>query len=128
MFDGQIKRSDRLNSSEPPSHDWQELLKRFDHDMELISELIEMLLECRQERVSQLMTALEKNDLETIDLAAHSLIGVSSYFNGTRVQNVARLIVDQARAGKDENLRSMITQLTQELNRLCNDLSQRMAS
>ena len=74
----------------PPVFDYADFLARIDGDVELLKEVIEIFLEDTPRLLSDLYTAIERNDLVAAERAAHTLKGAAANISACRLYAVSQ--------------------------------------
>ncbi|KAA3609516.1 MAG: Hpt domain-containing protein [Planctomycetota bacterium] len=95
----------------------EELLEIFG-DADELSELFEEYFAELPERLQELRDALSVGDSSPVNQIAHTLKGSSGNLGASAVQEVARGIEEQAKAGTLEQVGGLLDQLDIELERL----------
>jgi HPt (histidine-containing phosphotransfer) domain-containing protein len=80
--------------------DYEGTLERLGGDVELFFDLVRFFLDDAAMLEARLETALEANDVRTVEITAHSLKGLCSNFGARRAVAYAYAIEESARAGK----------------------------
>ena len=106
----------------PPVFDYADFLARIDGDVELLKEVIEIFLEDTPRLLSDLYTAIERNDLVAAERAAHTLKGAAANISACRLYAISQE-AQQAVKNKDWNLlERMIDLFEDSFNRLEREL------
>lgn len=88
-----------------------ELLGRFDNDMDLIREVLNIFIDSSQNNIDAIEAAIAEHDIDKLTLNAHSLKGAASNFSSTIVTEPASELESM---GKSKD----ISQATDVLERL----------
>jgi HPt (histidine-containing phosphotransfer) domain-containing protein len=111
--------SESGDPAEPPIRfDREQVLKRFGGDGKLLGEMITIFCEESPRIMNSLDTGLAQRDCHTVELAAHSLRGMTSYFDVTSVIESARQIEYAAKRGELDETPSMAQQLKHQVELL----------
>ena len=106
----------------PPVFDYADFLARIDGDVELLKEVIEIFLEDTPRLLSDLYTAIERNDLVAAERAAHTLKGAAANISACGLYAISQE-AQQAVKNKDWNLlERMIDLFEDSFNRLEREL------
>jgi len=106
----------------PPVFSYADFLARIDGDVELLKEVIEIFLEDTPRLLSDLYTAIERNDLVAAERAAHTLKGAAANISACRLYAISQE-AQQAVKNKDWNLlERMIDLFEDSFNRLEREL------
>jgi HPt (histidine-containing phosphotransfer) domain-containing protein len=98
--------------------DLSEALARVDGDHELLAEMAELFLEESPRFTSEIRTALEKNDTQTLTYAAHTLKGSVGNFAAPEAAEAARQLEQMGRKGELAGAGVILAQLEAALGRL----------
>ena len=98
--------------------DLSEALARVDGDHELLAEMAELFLEESPRFISEIRTALEKDDTQTLTYAAHTLKGSVGNFAATEAAEAARQLEQMGRKGELAGAGVILAQLEAALGRL----------
>ncbi len=82
-----------------------------DRDPELLVDLIGMFLEDGPARIQSILDGLEKNDLEMVERAAHSLKGSAGNLGALKVQGHADAMQVASRQGEGDKLNQLVPSL-----------------
>ena len=91
--------------------DVQELLDRVEGDLELLHEIFSLFLEEFPKSYTLLTSALASNDLEQVQVTAHTLKGMLASLSFVRASTSARRIEQMARQSQREGIAEEITAL-----------------
>ena len=100
------------------SFDLSEALARVDGDHELLAEMAELFLEESPRFTSEIRTALEKNDTQTLTYAAHTLKGSVGNFAAPEAAEAARQLEQMGRKGELAGAGVVLAQIEAALGRL----------
>ena len=90
---------------------------------EQFSEIVRLFSENATKRIGELRTAMDRHDLQNIELSAHSLKGSSANLGGKKISQMCSDIVDSARQGEfPNNLKETVERIQIELDYLTNYL------
>jgi HPt (histidine-containing phosphotransfer) domain-containing protein len=90
---------------------------------EQFSEIVRLFSENATKRIGELRTAVDRHDLQNIELSAHSLKGSSANLGGKKISQMCSDIVDSARQGEfPNNLKETVERIQIELDYLTNYL------
>ncbi len=98
--------------------DLSEALARVDGDHELLGEIAELFLEESPRFVSEIHTALQNNDTQTLTYAAHTLKGSVGNFAAPEAVEAARQLEQMGRKGELEGAGVILAQLEAALGHL----------
>jgi CheY-like chemotaxis protein len=93
-------------------------LERFNGNVKLLHDLVELFVAQAPQRLAALDGALESRDYQSAGLTAHSLKGGASYISANVVKNLAFALELAANAGDGAKAREIFDQLRVETQRL----------
>lgn len=116
------KQEDRM--SESLLFNREELLKSFDGDEAILQELVSDFNEAWPGYISDMRSSLSKSDLNSVEIGAHTLKGLTATFKAMGVRDLAYKLEQKAGSGDTEGLEDAISELETALQELCGQLSQ----
>jgi HPt (histidine-containing phosphotransfer) domain-containing protein len=99
-----------------------DVLNRYENDIDLIRELMEMFLADAPERIRTLFGAMARDDWEELGRVAHTIAGASAQIGAERFNIVSRKLESAVRKQSSEDLDQLIGHLQGELNVLIDRL------
>ncbi len=102
--------------------DKKDFFDRVEGDLELAGQLGEMFLDDAGEKMGQLRDALEKNDLDEVLGAAHSLKGASANMSALRLRRIAADLELAAREQKKQHAAEIFASLETEMEKFVSEL------
>lgn len=102
----------------------EELLKSFDGDEAILQELVSDFNEAWPGYISDMRSSLSKSDLNSVEIGAHTLKGLTATFKAMGVRDLAYKLEQKAGSGDTEGLEDAISELETALQELCGQLSQ----
>ena len=110
-------------TQQPPCWDESAALKYLEDDHELLDELIKLFIETVPGQLTELQTAQDHGDTETLANVAHSIKGMTSVFSADIVTGLAARLEVDARLNKDTP--QLTAELTAAITRLVYAFQQR---
>ncbi|MEF3697350.1 Hpt domain-containing protein [Desulfolutivibrio sp.] len=87
------------------------MLERFDHDRELVGEVMDVFVAETPERVRRLADAAKQGDMEQLVRLAHSLKGVCGTMHAEPLRELSYQVEMAARAGKAQVASELVPQV-----------------
>ena len=100
------------------------LLEQLDGNLDLLAELATMLLQSYPPQLQQIKQALERQQIEQLQLAAHTLKGSMSVFPIDSANSLIKRIEQLARSNKLAELEPLIVELENEMDKVLPQLQQ----
>jgi HPt (histidine-containing phosphotransfer) domain-containing protein len=108
------------------TYDYEATLERLGGDVDLFFDLVRFFLEDAAMLEARLETALEANDIRTVEITAHSLKGLCANFGARRAVAYAYAIEESARAGKLTDAPESCARFKEAVGRLTEALRRRL--
>ncbi|NNJ25443.1 Sensor histidine kinase RcsC [Planctomycetes bacterium LzC2] len=89
----------------------EELLDRFDGDLEQLRSLTTILLDDGPKCLKQVRSSAERRDADAVEIAAHRLKGSMNLFGFDRTSDAARRVELDARVGLTDDLEALLVEL-----------------
>ncbi|MBS3808841.1 MAG: Hpt domain-containing protein [Desulfobacterales bacterium] len=102
--------------------DKKDFFDRLEGDSELGRQLGEMFLDDADEKMGQLRDALEKNNLDEVLGAAHSLKGASANMSALRLRRIAADLEQAARKHEKQHAAEIFALLETEMEKFVSEL------
>ncbi len=88
----------------------KDLLERVGHDISILKLLVSLFLEDAPKRVDEIRTAIDQQNVQKLDAAAHSLKGLAGNIGGMKTFKVAASL---EKAARDQDFQSCIEHFTE---------------
>jgi HPt (histidine-containing phosphotransfer) domain-containing protein len=106
----------------PPVFDYADFLARIDGDVDLLKEVIAIFLEDTPRLLSDLYTAIERDDLVAVERAAHTLKGAAANISACRLYAISQETQQAVKNKNRDLLDRMIGIFEDSFNRLEREL------
>lgn len=105
----------------------EELLERFDNDLELIVEVLEIFKDSSQQNINAIQEALQEKDDQKLTLNAHSLKGAASNFSPDLATQKAAALEEKGKNSDFTETEQLLSELKEEVAQLITHLAQMTA-